>query len=523
MKAKKKRPKSFDLSLPSSFHQEFINDFLSTLGKESFAEIYLRSELLSKLGTEAVSPDERQSRAINKWLETDWRNGRTNARLGGGCFFTAAISSDDVIDRARGTIRRIIGEVPPKDILYGIFSNGASTRIRRGPTAIPQKYEGKAHVTRDAWPWILPILVSCTTWSTINPEIFYPEFVRGNVLFTVPKNSEIDRVACKEPEINMLAQKGVGDFIRKRLQRSGIDLDDQTRNQRLALIASSSGILSTIDLSSASDSISYMLVARLLPTEWFRLLDAIRSKETLIAEEWYEPNMFSSMGNGFTFELESLLFYSLARAIAYYSRTPGTISVYGDDIIVPVSVAPRLARWFRWFGFLVNTKKSHWSGPFRESCGKHYYRGCDVTPFYVRRRLDHVTRIIHFLNHLRKWLDNAYSPELAQWWANKCKLVPRLLWGGQDLDSISALVTGHKPRMRLVQVMKRVRCPADGAYLHWLRLSDGRVGLITEPLVTSEATVDLPSWKVRRNLDRTVYGTSLTYSYLDQVLFENCS
>jgi hypothetical protein len=77
----------------------------------------------------------------------------------------------------------------------------------------------------------------------------------SSVYFTVPKNSTIDRSACKEPEVNMILQRALSKHIRESLKRVGIDLRDQGVNQRLARDALKLG-LATVDLSAASDSIT---------------------------------------------------------------------------------------------------------------------------------------------------------------------------------------------------------------------------------------------------------------------------
>jgi hypothetical protein len=57
----------------------------------------------------------------------------------------------------------------------------------------------------------------------------------------------------------------------------------------------------------------------------------------------------------------------------------GSVRVYGDDIIVPVDHVDEVNRMLQTFGFVVNTGKSFWNGKFRESCGKEYYNGEDVS------------------------------------------------------------------------------------------------------------------------------------------------
>ena len=154
-----------------------------------------------------------------------------------------------------------------------------------------------------------------------------PRFVNGNVMFTVPKNSEIDRCACKEPDLNMFLQKGFGNQIRYLLKKkAGVDLNNQLINRELARVGSVDGSLMTVDLSSASDSVTSALVGRLLPPDWFWYLDLVRSPVTMIDGEVHLNEMFSSMGNGFTFELESLLFYAITRATAYFGGWNGHIS-----------------------------------------------------------------------------------------------------------------------------------------------------------------------------------------------------
>jgi len=315
------------------------------------------------------------------------------------------------------------------------------------------------------------------------------ELVESSVLFTVPKKSDIDRVAAKEPEINMLLQRAAGAYIRKRLRRTGCNLHDQTINQNLAKDALRLG-LGTIDLSSASDSISTQLIYRLLPYDWFVLLDTLRVKSTLIKDDKqqlfkHELHMFSSMGNGFTFELESLVFLSLVRAICYFSRVKGKISVYGDDIIAPSVICARVKRTFSFLGFRVNEEKSYWTGPLRESCGKHYHLSLDVTPFYVKGPIRTKTDLMKLLNQIVKWdryvfsdinvlpynpnyfvLQTTAVKEFHQKWK---KLIPTALHGGQDVESTTSLVTGDLPNKRIRRQTIALCYPDFGAYIWWLQ------------------------------------------------------
>jgi len=281
--------------------------------------------------------------------------------------------------------------------------------------------------------------------------------VPGSVLFTVPKKTDIDRVACKEPEINMFMQRCVGDHIRSKLRRRGINLNDQSINADLAKNALRTNS-ATIDLSSASDTITKQLVITLLPFEWYSLLDDLRSHsvEMPYGKGSHDLEMFSSMGNGFTFELESLIFWALTRSVCYFSGIKGKVSVYGDDIICPTAVAPRLARIFNYFGFTVNMKKSAWTGGFRESCGEHYLLGRNITPFYLREAVRSYRPLIRILNKLVQWdgrpfdnhlvVTNHWIARFHQKWSEQ---VPSRFRGGKDVESSDSLFTYDRPRSKI--------------------------------------------------------------------------
>jgi hypothetical protein len=63
----------------------------------------------------------------------------------------------------------------------------------------------------------------------------------------------------------------------------------------------------------------------------------------------------------------------------------GKVRVYGDDLIIPVEHVHTVLELLEAYGFLVNSSKSFWTGRFRESCGKEYYDGEDVSIVRVRQ------------------------------------------------------------------------------------------------------------------------------------------
>jgi hypothetical protein len=243
------------------------------------------------------------------------------------------------------------------------------------------KFLGEVPLWRDS---------QCTGWTLQGDDLVGQVTVEihdGKLAF-VPKNAKTYRSVLVEPTLNTMLQGGYGRHIASRLRRVGQDIHDQSRNQRLAREGSLTGALATLDLSSASDTISSELVAHLLPIDWFLALDACRTKTYVdpLTSEVKVLEKFSSMGNGFTFPLQTLIFWALVVAS---QETTADVSVYGDDIICPVETVPTVLEVFAACGFKVNQSKSYWSGPFRESCGTDYYLGIDIRPFYLKRAISY--------------------------------------------------------------------------------------------------------------------------------------
>lgn len=464
--------------------RELLREQLEACGDKKSS--YLLEEFESKLLDPLVakSPEQRRTAAIDKWLLCENTNRVTNQRImhmsDEDVLFTKdgfPVYAEEVLLTARRFIVELLGEAFPWNSLSGSFSGGASTSLKRGVGTIARKYLLGTDITQGAI-WHFLRITKSSVWA---PRDFH--LVRGNVMFTVPKTSEIDRCAAKEPDYNMYVQKAAGDEIRRRLKRVGINLNDQTSNQRLARLGSIEGNLATVDLSSASDSVTTQLVLRLLPDEWFDVLSDLRSPETEIDGVWHLNEMFSSMGNGFTFELESMIFWALARAAAYHSSTRGRISVYADDIICPVKLEQPLLSTLEFFGFKVNPKKSFFSGSFRESCGVHAFNGEVITPFYVRKVPVDVSDWCHLLNSLRRWAGFANTgicdPRFYAIWSLFAEIIPRPLWGGSDLNrrdylvapNVANIAVVRRKQRRMIDEEKRF---SEGAYLHWMDVTKDR-------------------------------------------------
>ena len=209
---------------------------------------------------------------------------------------------------------------------------------------------------------------------------------QGNRFSAVPKTADSVRPICVEATSHMFFQRGLGFLIRQRLKTVGIDLDLQFRVHE-KLVQHHSDQICTIDLSSASDSISLELVRFLVPNDWFQHLSRLRAETTKFRGNLHTLQKISSMGNGFTFELETLLFYCISEAsrqvncldsvlpqAAFVGVSPHIrqigVTVFGDDIIAPIDSYNPILEVLELCGFSINIEKTH--GPdsrIKESCG----------------------------------------------------------------------------------------------------------------------------------------------------------
>lgn len=101
--------------------------------------------------------------------------------------------------------------------------------------------------------------------------------------------------------------------------------------------------------------------------------------------------MVSTMGNGYTFPLQTVIFSAVVLACLQWRGIPSTSvcaselwSVFGDDIICPSACADDVVSILHLLGFKVNQDKSFVKGPFRESCGSDFFNGSDIRGVYVK-------------------------------------------------------------------------------------------------------------------------------------------
>lgn len=266
-------------------------------------------------------------------------------------------------------------------------------------------------------------------WRILNREVFWSNVLKvvpGNRITFVPKNSLTDRSIAIEPCMNLYLQLGVDGFIRRRLLRWGVDLDNQEKNQELARLGSVNWMASdpfvTLDLAAASDSISLELCRLLLPPQWYRYLIRLRSPVGECNGEIISYEKISSMGNGYTFALESAIFTAVVYAVEKHLKgrlRKEEFAVYGDDIIVRQSSSTLVVHILNLFGFTLNPEKSFTSGPFRESCGADWFKGTLVRPVFLTSNPCTVMELWNDENRLRRIL----SLRFWGWEFEVCKLI----------------------------------------------------------------------------------------------------
>lgn len=377
--------------------------------KDLFRSDYLVTKFLGKSQNLPLKVDRKQV-ALEKFLAAEQRCSRTNENL------VSVLGSSEpriqrIVHSARGWVNKILGPVTAKtwDKIsdQSGYGPGATLSVRGDAVSMDAKY-GNQEVTATSATTNL-LLFSDNGLRRVISSI---RIVEGGRLSFVPKDAKTDRPIVTEADVNIFFQRGIGRYLRSRLLNFGCDLNNQDWNRRLAKRAYADS-LATIDLASASDTVSIRTVELLVPKAWLRLLAIVRSPKTdLPSGERIELEKWSSMGNGYTFELESLIFFAIACAcVEDVGGSLGDVGVFGDDIIVPQTAYNTVTQVLELLGFETNEAKSFGEGCFFESCGRDFFCGADVRPIFARRKKygkrsayqEHSFYIYQLANRLRSW------------------------------------------------------------------------------------------------------------------------
>lgn len=380
----------------------------------SFAADYAVYTYLRKLNGSSADKQRLDREAYLGFKETESFVNSTNLRLRRELSWYPG--AERLLSDVKSKIARVLGPFDFNEFANGCeWGPGATASLKSIDSRVDKKIlEPQLSVTAAALPYAVAYLKYDTGWlasrcgtqieGPVSPLLCNFHVVRSSRLTTVDKTIRERRVIDIQPTANLFLQKGLGSMIRRRLKRDGIDLDSQTRNQILAQFALRMN-LATVDLSKASDTVSYQLVAEVIPDDWFAIMRDLRTDSTVLPDGSYHYlSKFSAMGNGYTFELESLIFHALCTVVKQYVGVADSVhGVYGDDIIIDRHAVKCLYSAFDLFGFIPNKEKSWSTTLFRESCGKHFFDGHDVTPLYQKVEITSPLELAAAANRLFRW------------------------------------------------------------------------------------------------------------------------
>ena len=282
-----------------------------------------------------------------------------------------------------------------------------------GPGATADRKIGNAKYLQDTWPARLEKVFHSVDFLLPSPSYFEelesvhflePEDEIPVRVISVPKTQKAPRLIAIEPTAMQYAQQSVRKLIYEHVDRDSllktfIGFTDQVPNQDLAREGSLSGDLATLDLSEASDRVSCLHVENLFafnPLLKEAVFACRSSKADIDGHGIKTLSKYASMGSALTFPLEAMVFLTIIfmaiesdlnrhltrRDVQSYR---GMVRVFGDDIIIPVRHVDSAIRLLETLGLKVNQRKSFWTGKFRESCGREFYDGVDVSIVRVRR------------------------------------------------------------------------------------------------------------------------------------------
>jgi hypothetical protein len=359
--------------------------------------------------------DARVSKSIRNYVDVELELAERNDHFGG--------ARDDFVRVARMLFARAFAKV---DEL--VYNNELIPR--HGPGATADRLTGNGKFDQREWTERLEEYFpfgeySLPNWrfaATLEDVQFHePGAERPVRVITVPKTLKAPRIIAIEPTCMQYAQQAVAgslipllesdDYIGGR--RGMIGFTDQLPNQEMAREGSvrlSLTKLATLDLSDASDRVSNQHVQALTDDRfpWFQgAVQASRSRSADVPGHGVIPlSKFASMGSALCFPMEAMVFLTVAflgierelsgpLTLASIRSFRGSVRVYGDDIIVPARYATSVIGTLESFGFRVNHRKTFTEGNFRESCGREFYDGQDVSIVRARRRIPSSRKDVH--------------------------------------------------------------------------------------------------------------------------------
>lgn len=302
-------------------------------------------------------------------------------------------------------------------------------------------------------------LFTCPEIITANLEI--DPYARWSKLTTVPKKREIARCINIEGVLPKALQHVIGCNLREEFRIFGLKYGFSTDlntcsidNAFKAYQGSKYGGIATVDFSSASDSLSVVLIESLFKDngpmceKYWKLMSEVRSTHVLVGGRPILTKKFASMGNAFIFELESIVFFVIVLAYEITIRYPlipllgrqhlrrklvqilksdeslKHVSTFGDDTICSSDIDQEYFRkYLEDHGLTMNPDKSFFEGPFRESCGYDFSDGRFVREFYLKHLtiMDYMRMLNYYTLNRRLYLSDAELEYIKE-------LIPSVFW-----------------------------------------------------------------------------------------------
>jgi len=348
-----------------------------------------------------VSKD-RERRAMSDFIQCEQDVRAADARL-----------DPDYIRDFKRMSAMLFGDVFSKvdrDIYWG------RTVPKHGPGTVADRLSSNAKWDQRTWTARLGRVYDPSSF--LMPNLRYVDSVEElNVLepgseipvkvITVPKTLKTPRVIAIEPAVMQYMQQSIKRDLVSAIEEDGflsraVGFVDQDPNRVMACAGSHSGELATLDLSEASDRVSNQHVLAMLE-DWPHLSEAVQATRSRKADVpghgVIRLAKFASMGSALCFPIEAIVFLTVVclgierESSTLLSREEliklyhDRVRVFGDDLIVPREHVLSVVDELQTFGFVVNIGKSYWTGRFRESCGREYYDGQDVSIVKVREVL----------------------------------------------------------------------------------------------------------------------------------------
>lgn len=250
-------------------------------------------------------------------------------------------------------------------------------------------------------------------------------------LTDVPKTLRGPRLITVEQTAHQFIQGGLMRWMRSSMHRilhSCVDFTSQEPSKALALEASLTGDLATVDLSAASDRLSCWTVERAIKnSNLLSALNACRSKEISLDKYGLgtlTPRKFAGMGSAVTFPVQSLIYACCCiAAVMITDKTKLSyagikscarkVRVFGDDLILPTSAVGNLVKILEFLELKVNMSKTHVGGLFRESCGIDAYNGYVVNPTYLGYLSPDFSNPVHVVS----WIEVSNNAHLNGLWS----------------------------------------------------------------------------------------------------------